>query len=879
MRYIVTGALTLAAALFARADGDVPVTVTPLSAQSLTTSGTSATVDLSTHFTLPGVSGQVMQITTTQGYIFAELLPSAAPNTVTNFLSYVNDGSYNSSVIHRAESGFVIQGGGFKFNSSLTAITAKTAVANEYNLPNTRGTLSMAKPAGSPNGATDQWFINLSDNTTSLGTSNNGGYTVFARVVGNGMAVADTIGSLPTTANLTSLNAALSELPVQKFLPGQTTVYLPNLVAVTSITSAPAIYPTASNSLAILSFNVQNSNPAVVTATLKGSILTLKPGKTAGIATITVGDYNNTFPDTSFVVTISAPTTTAPAGQTVMVNQTATFSTTPAAIGSTYQWQRKAAGSTTWVSLAETDPYAGTTGATLTVNPATISMSGDAFQCLVTTSGITATRTGAILTVVPTPLPRLALQQTYLSGAIPALDVSGGSTTGLVYYAAGLPKGLSINASTGQITGTPTASPGTYVIQYWSQNGKIKSAVQSAIIVVNSLPLPMVNGFENLLLDTNGLPVGKLELRVSYTGAFTGKLTCGDTQVYALRGQLALSSDYSTGSVTLSLKRSAAPSTPFSLTLNVSTSSTLSSALTQQNPNTSPTSIGSASSTDSALLPPLTTTGFAWSGTYTLALADPTNLDSTPLNFATTPAGIGYAAVSIPSTGAMVLKGKTADGTPFTASLASAYDASYRAYIKPYKTAGGYLAGWLDMTQRSDYTSTKPVYHIASATSSDFYWFKPASATDKAYPQGFGPVGLDVSAEPWSASTSLAGTFPLTISEAGISNSGANSDQLPSYISLTSKYVAAVASPSNLANPSKWTLKVASSTGAFTGSFVVQRTVNGKATNLTVPIEGVLQQPLSPATATPFAQGYILLPPNTTTGATTVSGAIQLSTP
>lgn len=41
------------------------------------------------------------------------------PATVANFLAYVNSGAYNNVVIHRSQSGFVVQGGGFTFPGSL----------------------------------------------------------------------------------------------------------------------------------------------------------------------------------------------------------------------------------------------------------------------------------------------------------------------------------------------------------------------------------------------------------------------------------------------------------------------------------------------------------------------------------------------------------------------------------------------------------------------------------------------------------------------------------------------------------------------------------------------------------------------------------------
>src|SRR4029079_6710303 len=60
--------------------------------------------------------------------------------TVSNFLTYVNTGAYDSSVIHRYVPGFVLQGGGFEtanetFTSAsqLTNVTTNAAIANEFD--------------------------------------------------------------------------------------------------------------------------------------------------------------------------------------------------------------------------------------------------------------------------------------------------------------------------------------------------------------------------------------------------------------------------------------------------------------------------------------------------------------------------------------------------------------------------------------------------------------------------------------------------------------------------------------------------------------------------------------------------------------------------
>ncbi|MDR2212733.1 MAG: peptidylprolyl isomerase, partial [Pseudomonadales bacterium] len=69
--------------------------------------------------------------------------------------------------------------------------------ADEYSTPNTRGTVALAK-GGVPDSATNQWFINLTDNSEGLGPDNpSGGFAVFARVREADMAVVDAIAGLP----------------------------------------------------------------------------------------------------------------------------------------------------------------------------------------------------------------------------------------------------------------------------------------------------------------------------------------------------------------------------------------------------------------------------------------------------------------------------------------------------------------------------------------------------------------------------------------------------------------------------------------------------------------------------------------------------------
>lgn len=293
--------LTLLLAVFAagRAFATLPAVTTPLSDRSFSPGGAAVTVDLREHFGLPGVTGQVVQFDTDLGKFNVELNATAAPVTVTNFLSYVNAGRYTNSFIHRSvpEPALgVIQGGGFGFNSSLGlyAIATSSPIQIESSLPNTRGTIAMARGT-ELNSATSQWFINTEDNSDELPAGANSGYAVFGRVIGTGMTVVDSLAAVPVY--IVRGNAVyypsyagyyltdFDELPLHGWQQGNPT--FDNLVEVKRTDVVP-VHPTTTSVRSVLTFSVQSSAPGVVAAALNGSDLVLTPGGGTGAATITV---------------------------------------------------------------------------------------------------------------------------------------------------------------------------------------------------------------------------------------------------------------------------------------------------------------------------------------------------------------------------------------------------------------------------------------------------------------------------------------------------------------------------------------------------------------------------------------------------------------
>ena len=140
-----------------------------------------------------------VSIETSKGTIVVELYADKAPETVANFMQYVNDGFYDGTIFHRVIPGFMIQGGGF--TTDMSQKPTRDPIRNEANngLSNEPGTLAMARTPN-PHSASAQFFINVKHNRFldfQSETQQGWGYAVFGRVV-EGMDVVQEIENVPT---------------------------------------------------------------------------------------------------------------------------------------------------------------------------------------------------------------------------------------------------------------------------------------------------------------------------------------------------------------------------------------------------------------------------------------------------------------------------------------------------------------------------------------------------------------------------------------------------------------------------------------------------------------------------------------------------------
>jgi cyclophilin family peptidyl-prolyl cis-trans isomerase len=254
-------------------------------------------IDLASRFADPDLAGTIVRFQSVFGDINVQLFDSQKPITVENFLRYVDGNLYDNSMIHRSVPGFVVQGGGFRATvPSPPSISSFPPILNEPGIPNTRGTIAMAKLGGNPNSATNQWFFNLADNRSTL-DGQNGGFTVFGRVIGDGMTAVDAIAAVPVFD--ADGGGVFGEVPLRNYTSGPVTNS--NLVSFSDIGRTSAF-----------NYTVTVGDPTLVSAQIvEGrvvvSYLQNKTGTTSVTVRATGIDSTTNFTEDTFTVTVNPP--------------------------------------------------------------------------------------------------------------------------------------------------------------------------------------------------------------------------------------------------------------------------------------------------------------------------------------------------------------------------------------------------------------------------------------------------------------------------------------------------------------------------------------------------------------------------------------------
>ena len=475
-----------------------PVAASVIGTQTLGPGG-NASVSLTDKFSDLD-SESAVRIVTNLGTMDFILYDSATPQTVTNFLSYVNAAAdnYNGAVFHRAIPGFVAQAGAFKVQSApnnFSVTPTSPSPPNEPGIANVRGTVAMAKIGGNPNSATNQFFVNLGDNRGNLdrdsGSPNaNGGFTAFARVAGNGMTVADAIGNLPNATYNVNLGGSPASMENWPLTSASASMDTTKVVSITSAAPVP-----------VLSYSVTgNTNAAVATAAINGTnveIDALSGGQTD--VTVTATDLDGNTVAQTFTVT---------------VNETPVFTNgpppSPALVGASYSFAYTASG-----FPAPTFSHTGTLPPGLTLSSAgvlsgTPTTAGDYPGIVITASNGIGTAPTQTISITVHQAPAIT------SGAAPAgvLGVAyshsftaTGSPAPTFSTSDTLPAGLTLSPA-GVLSGTPSAT-GTFSGTVTATN-VAGTSEQAFSIVINEVPA-----------FTNGPPPNSGTVGTAYNFSFT----------------------------------------------------------------------------------------------------------------------------------------------------------------------------------------------------------------------------------------------------------------------------------------------------------------------------------------------------------------------
>lgn len=255
-----------------------PVVVSPPTPISIAKNGGTGSINLKNSFALADARGPICRFDTSVGFMDVELFSDATPLTVANFRKYLSAKIYNDTFIHRAIPGFIVQGGGYKIAQDLPHIQSFAAVKNEFQRFNLPGTVAMAKLGGDPDSATSEWFFNIADNASNL-DNQNGGFTVFGKILGNGLAKAIQIAGLP----ILNIGGAFTDCP---FTDGKATYG--SLVALKTVSEIP-LMPEGNSTPSYLKLSATSSNPALLKVTINGSLLQLQSiGNTVGQVDVTI---------------------------------------------------------------------------------------------------------------------------------------------------------------------------------------------------------------------------------------------------------------------------------------------------------------------------------------------------------------------------------------------------------------------------------------------------------------------------------------------------------------------------------------------------------------------------------------------------------------
>lgn len=406
------------------------------------------------------------------------------------------------------------------------------------------------------------------------------------------------------------------------------------------------------------------------------------------------------------------------------------------------------------------------------------------------------------------------------------------------FSASGLPPGLSLNTTTGVISGRPTLA-GVFTVQLKANNNAGTGPITFARLEVQALPSGVIGSYMGSIAHGRTLNDnlgGRLDLTTTKLGDYTLKLTQGP-KVTTKTGKLDVST---TRNPTLNLTYA---NIVVALTLDAS-SNALTGTITDTNVGGSSASVAGWRRVWNATTNPAS----SLYGYYSFGI-DPT----TPVGLKPVPQGTGFASSMVYIDGGMDVVGKTADGNTILTNGFVGPNGELLVYQLLYSNLGS-IVGRLTLTPDRGQVFTE------NTITGSLTWVKPPSAT-RIYPLGFGPMTMVVYGKylahhykNWTVLglPSSLSTASLNFNGGGIENASINPDVAAFVYTNAGKVVMPTAG--TIDNPAKATLSIPFYSGTQTNNR------NGQISGGFSLVDGPLKRDVT-------YQGMIIRTPNNSTKA------------